>query len=823
MTRSSLPVRAVKVFRAALVAAFALAVASPALSATVRGRIVDSSGLPLPGVAVTLTRPDAAPVVVTTESDGTYTAEVPTDGQYGLKAELSGFDSISQTVSVVQDTIVLPDLTMKLARVEERVDVVASTGSVLGGSDASRPEAVNRNVIDNAQVPNNRFEDVLPLLPSVIRGRDGLISVAGARAPQGALLVNGVRETDPVTGQFASGVPLAAVENVEVSSTSASAEHGNAVGGITQVRTRAGDDKLRFSISSLAPRFRIADSGIEGVDGWEPNGGIRGPIVRGRAWFAQSFDYRYERAWFDTLAGRQPTRMHGVSSLTQVDTRLRDGHWLTALVSFYPQTTTHASLGAFTPAPTTPNFHTGGWSAIGIDRLTLGDRAVLESRFQVKTFDASVTPDNTDVYVVGHDIVSGGYFNVQRRNARRVAWDETYGRAFESRLGDHELKVGLSLSDVTFDGTSLSEPVRFLRSDGTLAVLTAFDGPGSEAASARHVGTFVQDAVNLSREVRLDLGVRFDADTLASGPRVTPRIGVSYAPGGGKTILSGTAGVYADQLVLGAAAFPLQQDRIVTRFDEAGIQPIEQTVFDNVIRGSLRAPYATAWTLQVDRELGDHWLARVKYQERHGSDELTVDPVALTATTGEMVLSSEGTSRSRSLETTVGRRIARLEMYVSYVRAATRGNLNDLNSIEGNFKLPLVQPDQIGPLAVDVPNRLLMWGIVKLPREVTVAPFFELRDGFPYSIVDENWTEIGQRNSARFPAFASLDIVASKIVRHLPFGLPPARIGIKLFNITGRFNPRDVQRDIERPDFGTVYNPIQRQLRGVFEFVWGEK
>ena len=31
---------------------------------------------------------------------------------------------------------------------------------------------------------------------------------------------------------------------------------------------------------------------------------------------------------------------------------------------------------------------------------------------------------------------------------------------------------------------------------------------------------------------------------------------------------------------------------------------------------------------------------------------------------------------------------------------------------------------------------------------------------------------------------------------------------------------RDIQRDIDRPDFGMTYNSPGRQVRGVFEIVW---
>lgn len=191
-------------------------------AAPVSGRVSDPSGLPLPGVSLTFTRDNAQPVVLVTDNEGKYSIDLP-QGRYILTAELSGFESIKAEVNVPADgSAMVRDLAMKLAAVQTKVDVVAPAPSILGTGGPSQPAAINRTVIDNATVPNNKFEDVLPLLPSVVRGPDGLISVAGARAPQGSLLVNGVRETDPVTGQFAASLPLAAVESVEVFATSAS-------------------------------------------------------------------------------------------------------------------------------------------------------------------------------------------------------------------------------------------------------------------------------------------------------------------------------------------------------------------------------------------------------------------------------------------------------------------------------------------------------------------------------------------------------------------------------------------------------------------------
>jgi hypothetical protein len=148
----------------------------------------------------------------------------------------------------------------------------------------------------------------------------------------------------------------------------------------------------------------------------------------------------------------------------------------------------------------------------------------------------------------------------------------------------------------------------------------------------------------------------------------------------------------------------------------------------------------------------------------------------------------------------------------------SRGNSNDFAQLEGLFKDARLDPAETAPVPADVPHRLLAWGLFSLPWRITVAPFLDLRSGFPYSAINDDWTYAGPRNSRRYPLFASLDIVANKTVT-LPRGVR-ARIGLKLYNVAGRGNGREVQADIARPDFGRTYNALGRQVRGVFEILW---
>ncbi len=40
---------------------------------------------------------------------------------------------------------------------------------------------------------------------------------------------------------------------------------------------------------------------------------------------------------------------------------------------------------------------------------------------------------------------------------------------------------------------------------------------------------------------------------------------------------------------------------------------------------------------------------------------------------------------------------------------------------------------------------------------------------------------------------------------------------MKLFNVTNHWNPRDVQNNVDSPNFGTFYNSIGTTVRGKFE------
>ena len=199
------------------IAAWLVTIAAAAAPSTaVHGRVTDPDGLALPGVSVTLISADGSVATATTDKAGEYHLDVAS-GRYRLRAELPGFQPVLLPSIPIGTEPVVADVKLSLQSFTDQVTVSAQSDlPLMGDTQPDGPATVTREVIDSAMLPNSQYDDVLTLMPNVVRGPDGLISVAGARASSGALLVNGINDTDPLTGAAGVMLPIDAVDSAQV-------------------------------------------------------------------------------------------------------------------------------------------------------------------------------------------------------------------------------------------------------------------------------------------------------------------------------------------------------------------------------------------------------------------------------------------------------------------------------------------------------------------------------------------------------------------------------------------------------------------------------
>jgi Carboxypeptidase regulatory-like domain len=803
------------------VSAVAAQSATTAVAGTVSVPAPDGQPFVVPGVTLTLSCGAAAPRIEVSNERGEFRfADVPA-GECTLTAELQGFKSTTTNIVASAGETATAAIQLGLETLHEEVTVHAEVDAVQTNPIDAHVGRVTAQAMRIAPLASERFQDALPLIPGVVRGPDGLLNINGTRSNQSALRFNSADGTDPVTGEDAIELPIDAVSSVQVRGAAFAPEFGLSAGAVTTVETERAGDAWHVTVNDLEPRLRRRGGQFRGIESWTPRVTIGGPLVKGSVSLLESAQFEHSQTRvFGLPPFESDTKLQSFESYTRLDWSISPRQHFTASGMVAPRKTTYAGLNTFNPQPVTPNVRNDNALGSVSDQLIVGQRGVLETRVSVKQFNANIYPSQgRGPMVLAPDVNTGSYFNDQDRTSRRTEWLTTYG--FTPIGPAHLVKVGAGVTYEVFDGISTSRPVDIVRANGTLLEEIAFVGGGQLSRNRWGVQGYAQDSWSASPRLSIQYGARFDNDSFTGDVNVAPRGSFTATlTDDGRTIVRGGAGVFYDPIPLNVASFDQLQERTVTAFAADGVTPEGPArVVRNVVASAIHTPRSINWNLEIDREWIRNFFVRVGYQQRESRFESVLDPIIVTGGEEVLLLRTDGRSRYREAQITARYQFHGPDQIVgSYTRSSAVGNLNDFNTYFGNIENPVVRPDARGPLPWDVPNRYLFWSNISVPRGFTVFPLLDLRTGFPVSTIDEQRNFVGARNEAgRYPTFLSLDLQVSKRLRLFGHN---ATIGVKVFNITNHFNPRDYQGNLASANFGGFANSVGRTFRGkwIFEF-----
>jgi hypothetical protein len=775
--------------------------------------VTNSSGeqSSVPGATVTL----SGPISMTTVSDenGTYSFAAIPYGTYTLEAASPGL-KVVQTLRVESGEVRVP---LELKPIEVNSSVVVKSDQD-DNKDAASSETISAQTLRDAPNANERFESSLPLVPGVVRGADGRVNLKGTRNTQSGALVNSANVTDPVTGSPAINLPIDVVASVEVISNPYDPQYGKFTGAVSTIDTKTGDyAKFHYSVQNLVPRLRDRAGTIDGIGAATPRTTLTGPLVKNRVAVTQSLEYRYVRTPVNSLPPlARDTKLESVDSYTQLDFILSPKQTATVSFALYPQKLDYLGLNTFTPQPSTAYLHQRGYQIYAQHRWVIGNEGLLTSQFSYKTFDADVTAQSNDPYILLLETTEGGFFNRQARQSSRTSLQESYRFAPWRFAGTHQFTVGLSYEHSDYQGRQTFLPVEIAGVSDTPVERISFSSPTSYSTNQNETAWFAGDQWEIIPRLTLSLGVRFDNDAITSSTHVAPRAGLLLAlTKDGKTLLKGGVGVFYDRVPLMVPIFPDLSDRTVTMLDLNGA-PANSVFYQNKIIGQLRNPRSTSWNLELDRQVLEGLWLRIAYEQRNTANDFVVSPVS-TGNSGALELSNSGSDSYREFQVAARYKFGQNLLNASYVRSRAFGDLNDFNQFFGNLAQPVIQPDARGRIPFDAPNRFLFWGTFAGPEKLTISPVFDLHTGFPYSTENELREYVGPRNVDRFPRFSSFDLQISRpLALRVGERRVHTRVGVGVFNLFNHDNPRDVQNILASSRFGEFFNPAWREFRGKF-------
>jgi outer membrane receptor for ferrienterochelin and colicin len=564
----------------ALIAVTAMPAGAQSTTGTISGRIVDSQGLPVPGVTIVATSPNLQGTreAVSTEN-GDFILSLLPSGVYTLVFELSGFGTQTRTVTVAPTQVVPLQVEMGPAAVTETVEVTARAADVLTRT-AQVATNFTQELISN--LPTSRdLNASLMLAPSVHpTGPAGSYSIAGSQSFESLFLVNGVTVNENIRGQAYDLYIEDAIQETTVATAGVSAEYGRFGGGVVNVITKSGGNTFSGSFRDtlnndkwrrLTPFEESADGGVGGgtdlrVDNVVPTYEytLGGPILRDRLWFFTAGRIQKQESGRNTAITGIPynftddTKRFEIKGTFALDANHRFQSAYTKHLRTQENNTFNQNLSMdvnslgtretpeelFTANYTGvlgPSFIGSGSRFTDLERGTLLiDRARGNTRYWTDTFCGVCDPekrDNDDFYVKGTYFLST---NTTGTHTLTFGYDLFNDKRFaNNHQSGSDYRILGTTSIITGSGASQQIFPQFLGDGTTIIQWNPIPIP-SRGSNFRTHSAFFNDSLRLSDRMTLNLGLRWDKNdgedqegkTVVTSNAWSPRLGVIYDPTG---------------------------------------------------------------------------------------------------------------------------------------------------------------------------------------------------------------------------------------------------------------------------------------------------
>jgi hypothetical protein len=628
------------------------------------------------------------------------------------------------------------------------------------------------------------------------------------------MLLDGFDVTDPATGATSITLAFEAVQGVEVLRDPMNVTYGDLMGALFKLDTRQGDQRMQ-GLQGFVPRPRFQNPGFGRIEGIFPRFYAGGRAVSGRVRYFGAIEYNFERIVVpEVTQGSGPNIVEkSGSAFGRVDIELSGRHQLTIHGLIFPSATDAQGLSPRRTEEASPNVSAEDLFAGVTSRSVFGSSTLLTMRAGVLSHDSRVRPGGNGPSRLSPDGWRDNWFARVARKSIRYTLSATLDRSVATRFGTHDLTGITAIRPRRLRGSVAEEPVVVENARGEHVRSVHFGLPSSLAANDLPYEFSLRDLWRVNSRLQIDGGIRVDGIN-RYGALPTGRVGFRYALDvAGATVIKGGVGNFVGKIPLALPAFAGYPVRTESMIDQTTGRDTT-TVFQPTV-GRLRLPHARAVTFQLERQVAPGLDAQIGYTRRRSSRLATLD-VPLVG--GPLELTSIGSSTYREFQVSMRRTFPKQQqLFVSYVWSSAIGELNDFMTLFTAFDTPLLQPGGMSRLSADAPHRWLAWGTANLPFGLVASPVLEWHSGFPYSVVDTQYLYLGEPNSASFPAFMAIDLIAYKTVTYKKRA---ADVGIQLFNTTNHFNPREVYPVAGMRNYGKFTNSVGTILRGFMMIKW---
>lgn len=577
-------------------------------TATLAGTITDDSGGRLPGVTVTVTNAGTNQSrTVVSEGDGLYRFAGLAPGVYAVSAELQGFATFERSgVTLNVGAAVDFDITMGLSTLEESIVVTVAT-PVIESSKTSMSTVITADQIEALPTRSRNYLDFALLTPGTVEnvstGQHGIgLNVAGARAKESALLVDGFWNTDESFTYPRQKYSQDAIAEFQVIGLGGTAEFGRAIGGIVSAVTKSGSNDFSgsaygffrdttFNAQDALSRQRGVPKGE--FDRQVFGGSVGGPLVRDRTFFFGAFERTQQNQPQDNNITAETAAALGLPSsdvgaiqatlrdtfgLAKVNHQLSPSQWLWGAFA-YTRDTDYTFPGSFATRSKRMRLNSTDWSYQAGWTKVAGNGTWLHE-LRASYFPRDYVLDNPNVG--GPPLTEEGQLRPSQSPTVTIVNTATFGGGsptlaqytkptqvvYTSTISKraHSIKFGVDVmfADFVYSRQTGPQTGNFTFSSldnyyrGVYTTYAQYFGEPSVGRLHTYLSGYVQDSWQASDRLTLNYGLRYDVETLSrhegisygfDGNNIAPRLALSYdLTGRGRTVLKVSNGLYYDRI-----------------------------------------------------------------------------------------------------------------------------------------------------------------------------------------------------------------------------------------------------------------------------------
>jgi hypothetical protein len=593
-----------------------LATAPPPARAQVADAVIevlaqDQSQAILPGVTVTVTRPDTGfSRTDVTDATGMARFVALPPGTYTVTVALAGFTTVTQegvTLRVGQTARLA--VTLAVAQVAETVNVVATVPLVDVYKTDSSTNIVPEQ-IEALPVIDRDFQRLAFLAPGVQRERGafrfitgGPVLGAGGNASQATILVDGVDFTDPTLGLARARFSQDAISEFRVITNRFDTEIGGSAGGALSIVTRSGTNDVRgtafafFRDEALRAKGKL-EAQKNDYSRQQFGASVGGPVARDRTHFFASFEQINEDnialfrpgGAFAARAADVPVPVDQSLVFGGLDHRINDNQNLRARFVYERYRQENFRVGGVADESYGIRLARDNYNATVTHSWTVSSASLNQLSFQAgqREFDEKNNSEAmAEWFSQGNTLQTGGNITgVQNDTGRILELRDTFFTRVGAGRWAADLKFGGGLQWVRDDWDFPVYPTGLmLYVTDTRQLPLAFagaTGSGRSVIETTLVSGFAQADLRPSPRVTLNLGVRYDLDTEGNNPdftsplmpnprgrdtnNVQPRAGFSWDLNGtGAHVIRGGVGVFTGRFLLVPAHVERQQNSFTGR------------------------------------------------------------------------------------------------------------------------------------------------------------------------------------------------------------------------------------------------------------------